>query len=139
MTVSESIIRWLKQFEASDNSGMERIDTDIQCPEEYTYSLVREPVQNIKKYLSGKKIYTDHYTLQAFLPSQYDPSRVHNNSFGEELEKWIRKQNDNKYFPEISGATVKNVRITTPFYVGQTRENDSIYQMTIAIMYERED
>lgn len=135
MTVSESIISWLKTF---DRKKLKKIDTDIQSTDNYSYSLVKEPVQNVKSYLSGKKVYTDHYMIQARLPSQYDTDRVNNNSFGEELESWVREQDANGNYPTIEGANVTEIDITTPFYVGKTDTNNSVYQMTIAIKYEKE-
>ena len=135
MTVSESIISWLKTF---DSKKLKKIDTDIQSTDNYSYSLVKEPVQNIKSFLSGKKVYTDHYMIQARLPSQYDTDRINNNGFGEELESWVREQDTKGNYPAIEGAKVTEIGITTPFYIGKTDTNNSVYQMTIAIKYEKE-
>ena len=41
-------------------------------------------------------------------------------------------------FPLIEGASVQDIRVTTPFYMGATSTNDSIYEMTIAIKYVKE-
>ena len=49
MTVSESIITWLREFKPK------KIDTDIQRAGTGKYSLAKEPIQNVKSYLSGKK------------------------------------------------------------------------------------
>ena len=48
MTVSESIIKWLQEFDIGS------ISTDIQ-KSGAGYSLAKEPIQNIKTYLSGQK------------------------------------------------------------------------------------
>lgn len=137
MTVSEAIIKWLKGFDAATKK-MKSIDTDIQRENDYSYSLVREPVQNVKAYLSGKRVYTDHYMIQARLPSRYNPECVSNNTFGEALEKWVREQNRAGNYPLIEGALVRDISITTPFYAGKTSTENSIYEMTIAIKYEKE-
>lgn len=136
MTVSESIIKWLKTFEAE--GGLKKIDTEQQSAKVDSYSLVRAPVQNVKSYLSGKKVYTDHYTFQARLSNQTDPDRIDNNVFGETLENWVKEQNTLGKFPVITGATVQSVDITTPFYAGKSGDNSNVYQMTIAIKYEKE-
>lgn len=138
MTVSESIISWLKEFDSAENSGMNRIDTEQQSSKVDSYSIVRAPVQNVKSYLSGNKVYTDHYTFQARLSSQTDPDRIDNNEFGESLEVWVKEQNINGNFPKIADATVQSVSVQTPFYVGKTGDNSNVYQMTIAIKYEKE-
>ena len=139
MTVSEAVIKWLKKFNPADYWKMKKIDTDIQPAEVESYSVVKEPVRNVKKYLSGKQVITDHYTLQARLASQSNTERIDNNGFGEALEKWVEEQDKAKAFPEIENAIVQSVSVTTPFCIGSTTTNNSIYQMTVAIKYEKED
>lgn len=138
MTVSESIIEWLKQFNPAEYWRMKKIDTELQSSSVDSYSLVKEPVQNVKAYLSGRKIYTDHYTIQARLSSQGEEDRIDNNGFGEALENWVRKKDISEEYPIIQDAKVKGIGITTPFYVGRTENNSFVYQMTIAIKYEKE-
>lgn len=138
MTVAGSIIEWLKKY-STDPKLLSVIDTDLQSGEDYTYSLVKEPVQNVKAYLSGRKRYTDHYMIQARLPSQYDEDRVDNIAFGEALEEWVSRKNREGDFPDIPGASVQKISVTTPFYMGKTETNNSIYLMTIAIQYEKEN
>ena len=138
MTVSEAIINWLKTFEPAEYWRMKNIDTEQQSPKPDSYSLVRAPVQNVRTFVSGKKVYTDHYTIQARLPNQTNEDRIDNNGFGEALEGWVSDKNALEEFPDLSDATVKNVDVTTPFYVGRTDDNSNIYQMTIAIKYEKE-
>lgn len=138
MTISEAIIQWLQGFAPVQYGKMEQIDTEQQSPKVDSYSLVREPVQNVKAYLSGRKVYTDHYTFHACLASQTEADRVDNNGFGETLEAWVRQQNAAENFPKLEKASVQEVGVTTPFCVGKTQSNNYIYQMTIAIKYEEE-
>lgn len=138
MTVSESIIKWLKEFNPADYWKMKKIETEQQSPNVDSYSLVKEPVQNVKTYLSGKKVYTDHYTIQARLSSSTPEDRIDNNGFGEALENWVRKKDSLEEYPELTDAVVKSIDVTTPFYVGRTDNNSFVYQMTIAIEYEKE-
>ena len=132
MTVSESIIKWLQEFKIG------RIDTDIQKADKDRYSLAKEPVQDIKSYLSGRKEYTDHYTIRARLSSLTDADRIANNDFGEKLSEWVGEKNRKEEFPLIENAVVNEIKITTPFYMGATATNDSVYEMTIAIKYVKE-
>lgn len=138
MTVSGAIIEWLKKFNPEDYWSMQKIDTDMQGPKVQTYSLVKEPVQNVKTYVSGKKVYTGHYMIQARLASNADADRMDNIGFGEALEAYVEAQNKAGNYPAIPGAIIKDIGVTTPFYMGRTGVNDSIYQMTIAIKYEKE-
>ena len=138
MTVSEAIIKWLKEFNPAEYWKMKKIDTEQQSPHVDSYSLAKEPVQNVKPYLSGKKVYTDHYTIQARLSSSTPEDRIDNNGFGEALENWVRKKASLEEYPELTDAVVKSIDVTTPFYVGRTDNNSFVYQMTIAIEYEKE-
>lgn len=139
MTISEAVIKWLKTFNPEDYWKMKQVDTEIQSANVDSYSLVKEPVRNVKTYISGRKIITDHYMIQARLSSQTNTDCIENNGFGETLEDWVSEQNKSKNFPRIPDAVVQNINITTPFYLGKIdTNNSSIYQLTVAIKYEKE-
>lgn len=139
MTVSESIINWLLTFDQEEYWKIKKVDTDLQSARVDSYSLVKEPVKNVKSYLSGRKEVTEHYTFQARLLCQENADRVDNIGFGEALEGWVEQKNKERKYPEIMGTNVKNIAVTTPFCVGKTMDNSFIYQMTIAIKYERKE
>lgn len=138
MTASEAVIKWLKTFDPVEYWKMKQVDTEIQSANVDSYSLIKEPVRNEKKYVSGKRIITDHYMIQARLSSQTNTDRIENNGFGEALEDWVSEQNRAKNFPQIPDAVVQSINVTTPFYLGATDTNNSIYQLTVAIKYEKE-
>ena len=131
MTVGESVIAWLKGYDESL-----KIDTDLQSDKVNTYSLVKEPTQTVKAYISGRRELTDYFAIQARRHTQYNPDRISNNAFGESLEAWVHAQNAAGNFPSIDNATVKQVSVTTPWYVGNISPKESVYQMTLAIKYE---
>ena len=132
MTVSQSVIAWLKRFEEKS------VNTDIQPAKVNSYSLVKEPIINKKTFINGRVRVTEHYTFMARLDSQMDSARVENNAWGEELEEWVRDMCKKKDLPAIDGATTHSVNITTPFYLGKSEANESVYQVTISIIYEKE-
>lgn len=135
-TVSESVIRWLKGFDAS---RLKTVNTDILTADVKSYALIKEPVQNVQSFLSRRKIITDHFTLMARLSSRTDSTRIGNSGFGEALADWIGIQNAAGNYPEVENAKVQEISVTTPFYLGQSEENDSLYQMTVAIKYMKEN
>lgn len=137
MTVSQSIIRWLKQFKPEEYSGMKNINTDLQGADACTYVLYKEPIHNVKRYISGRSVHTDHYSIRARLSSQTNSDRIENGAWGELLTDWIEERNKNEDFPVLDKGVVKSIMVTTPFYMGKTETNDSIYQMTISIKYEK--
>ena len=138
MTVSSAIIKWLKSFNPAEYWKMGKIDTDIQSAEVETYSVVKEPVRNVKSYISGRKIITDHYMIQARLASQTNTDCMDNSGFGEALEEWVSEQNREKNYPDLIGAKVIQVGVTSPFVAGTSETNNIVYQMTVSIKYEEE-
>lgn len=136
MTVSESLKKWLMEFN-TDGRKMTDIDVDKQSAEVETYSLIKEPVVNSKKDVLGGETVTVHYTLMARLANNTNPDRIDNDSFGEAMEEWIEEKNRRREYPEIPKGNVVEVRVTTPFFAGRTEKNNSVYQMTVALKYEK--
>lgn len=136
MTVSQSVIEWLMLF---DVEKLKSINTDIRPAKVNSYALIKEPVVNVKKFISGTQIVTEHYVLMALLDSQDNADRKENSEFGEQLEQWISDKCKSKEFPEIDGAKVESVEVTTPFYLGSDEStNESMYQLSISIKYRKE-
>jgi hypothetical protein len=136
MTISEALIKWLMEFN-EDGKRMEKIDVDRQSAEVESYSLIKEPVINSTKNVLGEETVTAHYTLMARLANNTNADRIENNAFGEAMETWIEEKNDRMEYPEIPKGKVTEVRVTTPFFVGKTEKNNSVYQMTVALRYEK--
>lgn len=136
MTVSESVIRWLKGFDAS---RLKTVNTDMLAADVKSYALIKEPVQNVQSFLSGRKVITDHFTLMARLSSKTNGVRIENSGFGEAFVDWISTQDATGNYPAVDGAKVQKISVTTPFYMGPSQENDSLYQLTIAITYMKEN
>ncbi|MCM1232344.1 MAG: hypothetical protein NC489_19660 [Ruminococcus flavefaciens] len=131
MTVSEAVIDWLKTF-----GGLGRIDTELMHGN-VDYALVKEPVRNVMESITGDQTVTEHYTLQARMPNSTDMDSAENGVFMEALEQWVEACNDRREYPAIPNGTVTAVGVTTPFYVGRTTQDNSIYQMTISVVYEK--
>ncbi len=136
MTVSQSLISWLRGFN-TDIRRINKINTGIQPAAVEDFAVVKEPTVNVKKDVFGDEEVTAHYTIMARLPSNSDPDRVDNEAFGEAMETWILNKNHLKEYPDIDGYKVTNISVTTPFYAGKTETNNSVYQMTVALKYER--
>lgn len=131
MTVSEALIDWLTGYDSSD------IDTDLLGASTTSYALTKEPTINIKRYLSGRTERTEYYQFTARLDSQLNEERKLNSEWLENLEKWIEEQKTNNKMPTIERATVRDVFISTGYYLGQNAEDNSVYSLTIGIKYTR--
>lgn len=136
MTIAESLINWLMEFN-EDGKRMERIDVDRQSAEVESYSLIKEPTVNSTKNILGDETVTVHHTLMARLADQTNTDRIENNAFGEAMEDWIEEKNDRRDYPVLTKGKVVGVRVTTPFFIGRTETNNSVYQMTVALKYEK--
>lgn len=131
MTNSGAVINWLRIFD-----GLGRIDTELMHGN-VDYALVKEPVREIKESVTGDQTITEHYTLQARMPNSTNMDSAENSEFMEALEQWVEACDDRKEYPDIPRGTVTAVGIMTPFYVGKTGQDNSIYQMTISVVYEK--
>lgn len=138
MTVSEAIIRWLKEFNPDEYQKMQRINTDLMH-NDVDYALVKEPVQNVRSYVSGMKVITEHYQFRARLDSINDNDSMDNSAFMESLTGWIEKRNWNKDFPSLQCGTVQEIGVSTPFYLGASNDKKAIYQLTIFICYIKKE
>ena len=137
-TISESVIAWLKTFNPKEYWKMKRVETGVLPADVDSYALVKEPIVNKKTSISGKVTATEHYTLHARLASQNNTYRIDNGAFGELLESWVYEQKEARNYPVIESGKVKKVDVTTPFYVGKTETNNSVYQLTLSITYVKE-
>lgn len=138
MTVSEAIISWLKEFNPDEYRKMQMINTDLMH-NDVDYALVKEPVQNVRSYVSGMKVITEHYQFRARLDSINDNDSVENSAFMEALTCWIEKRNWNKDFPLLQCGTVQEIGVSTPFYLGASNDKKAIYQLTIFIRYIKKE
>lgn len=127
MTVSTALIEWLKGYEQI------KIDTDRQSDRPVTYALAKEPIVNIKRYLSGKREVTENYLFTARLESQENTERIDNGTWFEGLERWVEEQYNIGSLPNVEG--VRKVGVTSSFYVGVADAHTSIYQVGLEIIY----
>lgn len=137
MTIGESIVQWLQQCEV-EGSHIGSIDTDSLKAAGVSYALMKAPQENVKRYLSGKELHTDHYQFLARLNSGTNTDRIDNHAWFEGLTEWVSRKARERDFPELrDGLRCTGISITSPFYAGQGDHNTAIYQLTIAIKYEQ--
>lgn len=136
MTVSSAIIAWLKTFEVEEYWKMNHIDTDFMHGN-VDYVLMKEPVVNVRKFISGTEIHTEYYQFCARLPAQTNDEAVDNGAWLEALEKWIAVQNEKKQFPVLQEAEVQQTGISTSYSSGRNAAGEALYTMTIFIKYKK--
>ena len=134
MTVSEAIIKWLKEFNPAEYWKIHKINTDLMH-NDVDYVLVKEPIRNVKTFISGTQVITEHYQFRARLEVINDKDSVENEAWLEALTDWIYNQNLHKAFPQLHSGEVQTIGIASPFYLGRAEDRKAIYQLTIFIRY----
>lgn len=134
MTVSESIVKWLKTFNPEEYWKMKHIDTDIMHGD-VQYSLVKAPTENVKHFLSGASVHKEYYQFRARLATNSNTDCIENGAWLEMLKNWIVEKTAIGDLPMLEDATVRQVGIPTSFHVDSNGQGESIYQMTIFIEY----
>lgn len=132
MTISESIIKWLKTFEKK------KIETDSLRSASASYGLFKLPQVNSKKDILGNERRTEYYTFRVRLDSKLDPDRINNQKYMEMLTEWISEQNTEGNYPKLEAGRCEEVSVTTAFFVEKAENDTSIYQLTIGIVYVKE-
>lgn len=132
MTISESIIKWLKTFEKK------KIETDSLRSASASYGLFKLPQVNTKKDILGNEKRTEYYTFRVRLDSKLDPDRINNQKYMELLTEWISEQNTEGNYPKLEAGRCEEVSVTTAFFVEKAENDTSIYQLTIGIVYVKE-
>ena len=127
MTISQSLIEWLKGYQPIS------ISTETQSDKSMTYALAKEPIVNIKRYLSGKREVTENYLFTARLESQMNTDRIDNGAWFEGLERWVEEQYNIGNLPDVEG--IRKVGVTSSFYVGMADSHTSVYQVGLEIIY----
>ena len=105
MTVSKAIIEWLKEFNPEEYQKMHNISTDLM-QHDVDYVLVKEPVKNVKKFISGTQVITEHYQFRARLSAYTNMDAVDNDAWMEALSNWIEEKSRKKVYPKLSVGVV---------------------------------
>lgn len=138
MTVSESIINWLRGYEG----GLELVDeirTDQLSEESEAYGIFKTPQDSEEVFVDGSRDVTVHYLFLVRQPSQTDGIRRDNQAWLEGLEEWIRKQNRLRCLPEMDqGRSCFGVTVTNSYAAEEQDNAETVYQLGVAISYFEE-
>jgi len=138
MTVGESIIQWLYTFGNIDLDV--KIDTDQLESDTDAMALYKEPTKTTTTDVVGNRDIIERYYLLARQPTQTDGLRLKNQAWMESLEEWVYQQNIINNLPTLDAdKTAENIEIAISSYVMEQNEEDSIYQISVAIEYEMEE
>lgn len=132
MTIIESIVQFLNQYEK------EKIGVDKLGSSTMSYSLMKEPQENVQRFISGLEVHTDYYQLAARRDAASEADRIANNAWGQGIAEWISQKEQAGEYPALDGYVCAGIGISTPFYFGASDNGSAVYQVTIKIEYRKE-
>lgn len=136
-SVSQCIIEWLETYGSISIEDM--IETEILPDELKTYALSKVPTNIYIEYVDGSRQNTEYYTFLTRQSTQYNTNRIKNDVWLNNLEKWIIKQDLENNLPNLDGnRQCDAINISSTFYLFETKERDSVYQLTLSITFREE-
>ena len=133
MTILESIVRFLGQYEKENRIGVDKLESQT-----VSFSLMKAPQETVQHYISGTEIHTDYYQLLARRDAKSEAERIANNAWGQGITEWIRQKSNANEYPELDGYKCTDIGVSTPFYMGDVDMDSAVYQMTVFIKYVKE-
>lgn len=135
MTVSQSLKEWLLANEKID--FVDGISTELLMNS--GFSLSKTPQNQVTTFIDGSQVRTEYYMFFARQSTQLEKERVSNDEFLEQLEDWIYQKNKAHDLPILdNGRICQSVGVSSTFYLYQMKENESVYSLTIEIVYRKE-
>ena len=138
MTISESIIRWLRGF-SGGIAATDKISIDQLPADSDVYGVFKSPGDVTTNFLGGSRDVTAYYLFITRHSSQTNEMRAANQAWMESLESWIRKQNLARNLPELGdGRTCWSVSIANSYTAQEQDDDGTVYQFSIEINYHEE-
>lgn len=137
MTVSRAIIQWLFQNDTIEID--EKINTDLLDAKATAYALSKTPSNIIEQFNDGSERRTEYYTFLTKRNSQLDNERISNDQFLENLQEWVWENNLNGNIPQLDNKRFcDNIAISSSYYLFEVETEESIYSLTLEIIYRKE-
>lgn len=134
MTVSESLITWLKSN--TSLSVIEEIETDILRAQSESMGVYKQSNNETLDYIDGSKLVKEYYIVLVKQYNQLENDRISNQQFLYDLECWVETSNLDGVLPTLEdNATCQSVKISNTYYMQEETETQSIYQLSVEIVY----
>ena len=134
MTISESLIQWLKQF--NTDVTINNIDIDRLQASGGSYGLYKMPSRNTVDFINGNQERTDFFQFQAKISNITDNNRKNAQKFFSDLEEWIYQKNLSEDLPQLTNYTCIEVTLSDTFYMSEALQKESKYIFGISIRYQ---
>lgn len=132
MTTISAIIEWFEQCPYV--SDVKNFDIDQLSDETDIAAIYRQPEAVDVAFNDGTVLRTEHYYLLFKKYAQVKDTRESNTEFGENVEQWVRKQNLEGNFPNIS-HDVDEIKLSNAVHLYAWEGTNGVYQLTIEITF----
>lgn len=134
MSRTSGVVDWLSACPFLDK--IEAIDVNQLSPDLEALGVYKQPTRTVTELIDGSAIINEIYYLLFRQPAQLAQERLSSEEYLEKVEGWIEDQNWVENFPQI-GSAVHDVEVVNTFYMMDRDEDEAVYQLSIAITYER--
>lgn len=134
MSRTSGVVDWLSACPFLDK--IEAIDVNQLSPDLEALGVYKQPTRTVTELIDGSAIINEIYYLLFRQPAQLAQERLSSEEYLEKVEGWIEDQNWVENFPQI-GSAVHDVEVVNTFYMMDRNEDEAVYQLSIAITYER--
>lgn len=134
MSRTSGVVDWLSACPFLDK--IEAIDVNQLSPELEALGVYKQPTRTVTEMIDGGAIINEIYYLLFRQPAQLAQERLSSEEYLEKVEGWIEDQNWVENFPQI-GSAVHDVEVVNTFYMMDRDDDEAVYQLSIAITYER--
>ena len=135
MTITESLMKWLRDFDGGVEID-DSFDTDQLAASAEAYGLFKSPGDQIMEFVDGSRDVVSYHNLLIRQPSQTESMRQSNQAWMESLQRWVRTQSMTRNLPALdNGCECYAVAVANSFYMQDQTESESVYQINIAVHY----
>lgn len=134
MSKTTGLKAWLESCPIIDE--VSEFDVNQLDPDSEVAGIYKQPTITKERLIDGSEIVTENYYLLVKKAAQLKKERIGNDEFLEQVENWVLEQEFNENYPDI-GYPVYAIESNNAFYMMSRDGNDAVYQLTIAIKYER--
>lgn len=132
VTNSEKIKTWLK---SCNLVTVEDVDTDRLEAQVESLGIYKQAQRDVTEFVDGSKIVSEYYYFLARRSAQLEAERISSHEFLALVEDWVEEQDRFGNRPNVEG--IEEVFIANGFYMIDAETDESVYQISIGIKYQR--
>lgn len=136
MTVSKSIVEWLKGYDMK----AVKVNTDQVGEGADSLGIFKSPNRDREEYNDNSYLITEYYQLFVVREGQDNRDREDNDEWLEKFAYWVDDCQYEQKFPELDdNRKCADIELAgTPYMFEAKEDNTNLYQISLKITYSRE-